>query len=43
MPSPWRVSPDGLTVSQAGRMCGVSGNTIRKWCNLGLLACWRLP
>lgn len=43
MPGPWRVSHAALTTSQAGALCGVSGNTVRKWCNLGLLSCWRLP
>lgn len=33
----------GLTTREAGALAGVSHETIRRWCDAGIIACSRLP
>jgi excisionase family DNA binding protein len=35
--------PQQLTTSEAASELGVSTETVRRWCDQGLLECYRLP
>jgi excisionase family DNA binding protein len=45
LPSETEVESHGeplLTIQQAADMLGVSKNTLRRWCRLGILECYRI-
>lgn len=38
-----KMNPDLLTTTEAARLIGVSGFTVRRLCDRGVIPCWRLP